>query len=564
MEKLIMNFKSKILITILILLGILFAVGLFKNIAYPLLWNDEAETAMFATRILEYGYPKVHDGKNILCLLQLPVEFGVKEGIDAYIGSVWGHFYFSTIGAFLAEKVNNIYIKTALLRIPFALIGLLGLIIMILSVISLYKKNLIAKLIFLVFFVFFELLSISLILHLKQVRYCSITIFLSACIIYTYINYRLFKKINPAIYILAMTLLLLLLFNTFMPAYFAFIISIGLYECLEFLKERQMKACISSTLPLFISLIPVILLLGFFETFRISSACTRLYNVNFNVQYRHLLTAILFFQKYEFLNLVLVIKVILVSMLLYFRRLRMIFSTAKGNSTLETRQKLWISNFLSIFFVIYIFVVSQVPLPVIFQRYFITLQPLLSIILLLDIFIIFELIFYIKPLGLKRGIVTIILFLICILLITNRFNKIEHIKNYIYELSHQYQGPLDFAIPYIKSQYDDPEQLIIATNYEECAYMYYLGSKVIVGCVGNNLEEDYKMRPDIIIFRKKWGYNPRMFDIFFQNGTWKKISFPVFDYPVNNIPELDGWLPHLYKTIIAENDDDRLDIYLRQ
>jgi hypothetical protein len=29
-----------------------------------LFWNDEAETAMYATQILEYGYPKVHGPNN--------------------------------------------------------------------------------------------------------------------------------------------------------------------------------------------------------------------------------------------------------------------------------------------------------------------------------------------------------------------------------------------------------------------------------------------------------------------------------------------------------------------
>jgi len=267
MEKMIISFKNKVLIVIILLLSSLFAFALFKNIAYPLLWNDEAETAMFATRILEYGYPKAHDGRNTLCLLELPIEFGVKEKNDAYIGSTWGQYYFSVIGASLAERVKDIYAKTALLRIPFAFIGFAGLVIMALSVIGLYKKNLTAKLMFLMIFIFFELLSISLILHLREARHYPIGIFLSACIFYSYINYGILKKATTVTYISTMTLLLLLVFNTFPPLYFIFIIAIGLYELFNFLRKRQLYNFAINTSPLFISLIPIFFYYRFLKRF---------------------------------------------------------------------------------------------------------------------------------------------------------------------------------------------------------------------------------------------------------------------------------------------------------
>ncbi len=59
-----------VLYTALALLAVLFSISLFKNISYPLLWCDEGDTAMYATRVLEYGYPKVHDGKNVLYVVR--------------------------------------------------------------------------------------------------------------------------------------------------------------------------------------------------------------------------------------------------------------------------------------------------------------------------------------------------------------------------------------------------------------------------------------------------------------------------------------------------------------
>ena len=563
MEKMITSFKNKALIVIILLLSSLFAFALFKNIAYPLLWNDEAETAMFATRILEYGYPKAHDGRNTLCLLELPIEFGVKEKNDAYIGSTWGQYYFSVIGASLAERVKDIYAKTALLRIPFAFIGFAGLVIMALSVIGLYKKNLTAKLMFLMIFIFFELLSISLILHLREARHYPIGIFLSACIFYSYINYGILKKATTVTYISTMTLLLLLVFNTFPPLYFIFIIAIGLYELFNFLRKRQVYNFAINTSPLFISLIPIFFLLSFFETFRISGELAKIYAITPPLQYTFILELLAFFQKYEFLNLILAIKVILAILYLYIRISKI---SPSDNKIKETGQKLWASNFFSLFFIIYILVITKMPVPVIYQRYFIILQPISTIILLLDIFITFELIGRINPLNTKNITTLFVLFLICLLFMQGGLNKIGRIKNYIYELSHQYKGPLDFVIPYIKSKYDKPGRLVIATNYEECSYMYYLGSRVIIGYVGNNLEEDLKIQPDVIIFRKRWAYtsSPQIFNVFFKNESYKKIAFPVFDYPVNNIPELYSSPQHLYETKMAESENKQLDIYIKQ
>ena len=193
--------KNKILIAILISLVGIFLFSLFKNIAYSLLWNDEAETAMFATRILKYGYPKVHDEKNsVLYSLEFPGKLGIDKKTDAYLGSTWGQYYFSVIGVFFANKVKDLYLKTAIVRIPFAIIGFFGLFFMVLSVIKLFYKNKTKMFLFLNLFILFEILSISLSLHLRETRYYSLVVFLSGCVFYAYFNFKFFMNINANIY----------------------------------------------------------------------------------------------------------------------------------------------------------------------------------------------------------------------------------------------------------------------------------------------------------------------------------------------------------------------------
>ena len=60
------------------------------HLSYQLLWQGAAETIMYAERILDFGYPKVHDGRNVVYGLSAPISVGVKERHDAYIGSTWG------------------------------------------------------------------------------------------------------------------------------------------------------------------------------------------------------------------------------------------------------------------------------------------------------------------------------------------------------------------------------------------------------------------------------------------------------------------------------------------
>jgi hypothetical protein len=234
--------------------------------------------------------------------------------------------------------------------------------------------------------------------------------------------------------------------------------------------------------------------------------------------------------------------------------------------TASVEQKLFLSDFLSLYFVIYILAVAKIPYPIVFERYVIGLQPVLIVILLLDIFVIFELLWRLNNNLARIMLSSLILFfmsiLMSILFMMSLTDKMGLIKDHLYELSHQYKGPLDFVIPYIKNNYKNTDSLIIATNYEECSYMYYLNSKVIIGYVGNNLAEDMKANPDIIIIRKKGTYTTKqeIFAPFFERNKYAKVSFPVFDYFVNNIPETGV---HLFKTRMAENNSQCLDIYLK-
>lgn len=519
------NLRERVLTAIFYFLSLLFVVSLFKNISYPLLWADESMTAMHGKRVLEYGYPKVHDGKNVVYdLRHSNPKLGIDQKIDAYIGGAnWGMYYVAAVAVKFAQMSDDLFTKTAIVRIPFALAGLMGLVILGLVGAEFFDSRSLKKG-FWVLFAFFELISVPLVLHLREARYYSLTVFLTALVIFAYTQHRILEKTKYPTYAVLLTVSLFLLFVTFSPVYFIFLIAISLYESIGFVKDlfskyirktgqivqgmsfppnKPFKYYLQGLLPVMLSLIAVFPLLSFFKTFYIAEETAKFNRLLFSIsEWEMYMTnlAIIwkYFRSFDFIYLAIFLKFcILVS----FAR------PAVRDVPVSDRRKLRFSNFLTVIFVLYFFAIARIPnLP--FTRYFIPLQPVLAVMIILDTALVYHLISLYPSLKIKYCRV-ILLIVFAGLVLTNIGKNVEHLKGHVYELSHQYKGPLDYLIPFIKETYGDTDQLVIATNYEETSFMYYLESKVIIGYVGNNLEEDTRAVPDIIVFRKRWESSPK-------------------------------------------------------
>jgi hypothetical protein len=575
--------QGHVLTVVVCLLCSLFLVSLFKNISYPLLWADESMTAMEGKRVLEYGYPKVHDGKNVVYdLRHSNPRLGIDEKTDAYIGGAnWGMYYVAAIAVKVAQISNDVFTKTAILRIPFALAGLIGLVILGLLGAEFFDSRS-SKKGFWVLFAFFELISISLVLHLREARYYPLTLFLTSLVIFTYTQHRIQKKAKYSTYVVLLTLSLFFLFVTFSPGYFIFLIAIPLYESIGFVKDlfskhikktdqivqgmasspnKPFKYYLQGLLPVILSLIAVSPLISFFKTFYIAGEMAKFNFLLFGISkwnmYLYNLSIIWrYFTSFDFIYLMIFLKFCLL--------LSIIRLGVREISSSDIR-KLMFSNFLTVIFIVYFFGIARIPnFP--FTRYLIPLQPVLAVMVIVDTFLIFNLISIRLPQVGKYF--KVILLMVFVGFILNHIgNNIEYIKGHVYELSYQYKGPLDYLIPFIKDTYGDTEKLVIATNYEETSFMYYLKSKVIIGYVGNNLEEDMKMAPDIIIFRKGWrNLSPKIFMDFFMRHRYQRVSFPVVDYKVNNIPELNlsPEYQHQFRTLNTEDERMKVDIFLKK
>ncbi|PIZ98945.1 MAG: hypothetical protein COX77_02945 [Candidatus Komeilibacteria bacterium CG_4_10_14_0_2_um_filter_37_10] len=556
----------------------LFCFLLYKNISYPLLWNNESETVDTAQQILKFGYPKVHDGKNMHYIPDNNLSIGYKESADANITIPWGNYYFATIGAELAQLTDNIYWKTALNRIPFATIGLIGLLLILLSVKKIFSNRNEYKL-FIALFLFLESFSVSLLLTLRTARYYSLTIFILGCFLYIFLNHRYWQKCTPLKYCTLMTLILFCAFNINSAIFLLLVFTILSSELFNLIKswlqkkklgndKKGVRKILNNFLkkisPLLITPILLIPNIIFFETFSTLIRAKEYYHLGAGQYLENVRRIYFYLSNLELFYLALGTKIFFIGIVLYC------FYPKKNNkpdnnTTLFSLIK--INFFTSYFFILTTLLITTLPFAFSWIVHYQAAQPLLILNLVIDLFTIYHFIDRGKNETsniIVQGLLTIV---ICLFFLVNVNTFFSYNKAYFYQLHNQLRGPLDFIIPYIQKNYSNTSDLSIATNYEELSYVYYLNARYLLGYSQINLNEDLKQIPDIVIFRKKWQHNPDAFNYYLSQQTYQKISFPIYDFPTNDIAELLSnrhWLyNHRFLTTYTNNPQDQVEIYIK-
>jgi hypothetical protein len=289
---------------------------------------------------------------------------------------------------------------------------------------------------------------------------------------------------------------------------------------------------------------------NYFEVLRAEDKSSFSIIVTFDIYRDHLDTVFKYFKNYGFLWLAVAMKALVLC------------NTKKLKAQRTTLYKT--SLFLTLFFAVTVLMVARMP-QMMYTRYFVCLLPAVPVVMIFDAFMLWHCYSTRKQKTLNYkvvvpGIVFVVLFF------SSFINIVPQLKGHIYEMTHQYKGPLDYTIPYIKENFPRADTLIIAANYEEHSYMYYLDSKVIVGYVGSNLEEDARFTPDIIAYRKPWRNFVNVFNHYFQKAPYEPVMFPVADGLVNNIAELNLMpaLNHKFKTVHTENPQEATYLYIRR
>jgi len=163
---------------------------IFANLGNQFLWYDEAQNAVLAKSVIAHGYPKASIGNF---LVQTDETYG--PGL-AYIAQPWLQNYLCAFSFILFGESNT----TA--RVLFAILGFLSLYLLYYLAKRLFEDTFLARLTF-----FIAATSVPFLLHLRQSRYYSLTIFLTLILLITYLDFLDKRKARGAVFVLVSFLL---------------------------------------------------------------------------------------------------------------------------------------------------------------------------------------------------------------------------------------------------------------------------------------------------------------------------------------------------------------------
>jgi hypothetical protein len=514
------------------LAAVALALLVFARLGHPLLWHDEASTAVFGQRVLEYGVPKVHGAKGVVYGLDHPVEVGVNEALDAYLGSPWAQYYFAAGAVALAEGATDLNAKTARLRLPFAVVGVAGLAVLLLGILPAVGGGTRRRLLVAAIFLLLCAGSISLVLHLREVRYYALTVFLVAALVNLFLRRHVYESVGPGIYAAALVPISFLLFNTFYPAFGAFVGAAALHHLGRALRRGdgsapRWKRLLQDALPLAAAALAVAPLVVFYEIPAVTGWFLDAYDEPEHGYLARLVDNLVHLLRYELLAPVLLTRLLLVPL------------RAGGRSAelpAALRVRLAVADFLTLLVAVYVLLVARTPFY--YERYYIALSPLLCAIAVLDGVTLLDLARVASHPSRRIARDAALAFGAALVVLSGI--RLPELRGRLQEIATPVRGPLDHLIPYLQERYERPERLVVATNYEGPALMYYLDSIVLVGFYAPDLNRDFLYQPDVIVPRR-WPRSKPWLGRIARRARYGQTELPVEDPGANNVPSLS---PH--------------------
>jgi hypothetical protein len=532
----------------------LFGTVLFGNLQHPLLWQDEAETAMFARRIVQYGYPVVHGPRNVVNEFGAHAAAGVKERDDAYIGKTWGDFYFAVPGLLWARGSDDPYAKTLRLRLPFAFAGMAGVLLFGWAVLpALAGRG--RRALFFALYLLLAATSISLVLHLREVRYYPLLVLNLAALTAVHLRRAVFGTLGFRRYALLETLLLFALFHVFFAAWFPVLGLLALERGLAAWRaggtgRARARRVGCALLPTAAATAAVAPFLVYFETFEVASRFSESVGTGLAGYLRNVAEVLRHLIRHELLVPALVARAA-------------VAIAARRDPPGPARR----TAALLLLFVLGYALFGCVN-PLVYERYFVATSPVLSLAFLLDAFSLADALPRHFDAGHARTARTAAVAGLVALAGASLALRAGEIRGRVIEIAVPYRGPLDYVIPYLRERVPDPASLVIATNYEAHPLMYYLGCRVIVGLSLNNIGNERDLVPDVVIPRRRWPRGLVEVRRFLARGDYVPTTLPVLDVHYNNVPSLSRMRstpdPHRFRTPVADlADPGALRIYMR-
>jgi 4-amino-4-deoxy-L-arabinose transferase-like glycosyltransferase len=482
--------KEVVFLSILLIASLL----LFNlNLGNHYLWQDEAQTALIAKTVLQYGVPRGYDGINFLSQ-----ELGSEYG-ENYIWKWHTWFSFYLLAAFFKTFGSS----TLVARLPFALFGIGSVFLLYFFARSLLDDKKTAATAAVVL-----LVSIPFLILSRQCRYYSLTAFFSLGGLYGYHLMTKGRSAGPYAYFASSTFL----FHTHY-VYLAALLGTVVLHTLLF-HRNMWKNVLLVTAGIIVVNMPWIIWLSGMKyseqygrgTFNLSISLSRL--LGFLDQIRQYI-----FPLYLFLIPV------GIGLCNFFR---------KEKIQPWRKDFYWRGMTMVLSFVFLNLVVLSLVAPLPFFRYLAPVVPFLAVIVGL------LLVWAVRVhLAIGIGIFAVIVFM-------------SPFDQFLYELTHDFDGPAEGIVRYLNENADKDDT--VAITYGDMPVKFYTGLRVVGGLTGEDLTP--ALNADWVILRlnviSEKDYRVREFLI--QNLNKEYYKPIVLKYPDTPFQNRESPTEHMYKT----------------
>jgi 4-amino-4-deoxy-L-arabinose transferase-like glycosyltransferase len=477
----------------IILLVILFAamVLLLANLGNQYLWQDEAQTALISKTILTDGVPRGYDGKNFFSQ-----EDGAEYGKN-YIWRwhTWLPFYV------LAGFYRVFGVSTFVSRLPFVFFGF-GTVLLIYFFAGLLWPNTRVPVIAAALLA----ISVPFLILCRQCRYYSMAMFFSMLALYAYAAFLQRRKYAAAMMFVASTLL----FHSqhiYVAAFFAAV----LLHSIIFHRER---------LRILLYIIAAVVL--FNGPWLIWLAGINYPNLLLKPGYWFVPFAII-----KSLSLYIIRYVFppwLLAVVLFAELIRRFRTGSFSTITLRSWERVTLPVFFVLSNVISIAVTANYP----YDRY---VAPSIGPLVLLTAVIINA-----------AAEAHILLAAAAVIVLT----ATGHLKDYLYEITHDYDGPGEGIARYL-NEHGWPDD-VVAITYGDMPLKFYTKMRIVGGLTGENLEPAKNARWVIIRRFTVFSKDAIVKNYLLNNIDLSKYRSISIDYPDIPFENRENMGEHLFRT----------------
>jgi len=479
-------------------LFLILSVGLllfFANLGNHYLWQDEAQTALISKTILKNGVPLAYDGRNFFSQ-ELMADYAKN-----YIWKLhtWLPFYV------LAGFFKIFGVSTFVARLPFALFGMGTVFLTYFFCKTLWQSRKIAATA-----AFLLLISVPFLILSRQCRYYSMSAFFSLYCLYAYLGLIDKKKYACVTFVISSVLL----FHTHYIYCATLLLTVAFHAAL--FHRTSLKTLLLLTAAVVLINVPWI----------VWSLSTK-YGIHagFSIKPDKLV-------KYAVNYFLLIARHIFSPWLLLIIPFAFLGNRLRTKSFFATDRLFWQKLSLLVFFIFFNYVILIIASPWYFFRYLTPLIPPFIIIIALLV------------VAAARLHIIVAIGIIAVLIFTGS------LKDFFYEITHDYDGPLEGIALYLNRHGSADDVVLI--NYGDMPLKFYTSMRIVGGMTGENLAD--AADPDWIILRK---YLPSKMAIeiakFVQNNISLRDYRRIYiDYPDICYENREAPAIHHFRTVLDE------------